>query len=166
MAEPNQTVSAATPATSFEQYLNEHGLLSGPVFQRLQEESTKQGVAFVMEDWLISQKIFEEEELTKIKADFFNLPYADLRKVSMPTDAFEYIPKESVQFYNLAPFETAAGVLKVAITDPTNLQALQALEFVGQKKGVQVQLFLASTTSVDVLTGKRKNLTSVVGQAL
>lgn len=166
MAEPTQTVPGAAPATSFEQYLNEHGLLSGPVFQRLQEESAKQGAAFALEDWIISQKILEEEDLTKAKADFFNLPYADLRKAVMPQDAFDYIPKESVQFYNLAPFEVSGGVLKVAITDPTNLQALQALEFVGQKKGVQVQLYLASTSSVGVLTGKKKNLTSVVGQAL
>ncbi len=162
----NLTTTPAGASNSFEQFLNEHGLLPGPVFQRLQEERTKLGTGFVLEEWLISQKVLEEEALAKAKADYFNLPYIDLRKNKMPQNAFDFIPKESVQFYNLAPFEVDNGVLKVGITDPTNLQALQALEFVGQKKGVQVQLFLASTSSVETISGRRKNLTSVVGQAL
>ncbi len=162
----NLTTTPVGAPNSFEQFLNEHGLLPGPVFQRLQEERVKLSAGFVLEDWLVSQKVMEEEALAKAKADYFNLPYIDLRKNKMPQNAFDYIPKESVQFYNLAPFDVDNGVLKVGITDPTNLQALQALEFVGQKKGVQVQLFLASTSSVETISGRRKNLTSVVGQAL
>lgn len=155
------TGSVAIP---FEQYLFEHGLIEEPVFRRFQEEDAQAPVP--IDQWLLAQKVMEEEQIAQARAKYFNLPYVDLRKNSIPASTTSFIPKESVTFYNFAPFELADGVLKVALTDPTNLQALQALEFVGQKQGLQVQLYLASATSIDVMVGRRKNLDSVVGEAL
>lgn len=155
------TGSVAIP---FEQYLFEHGLIEEPVFRRFQEENAQAPVP--IDQWLLAQKVMEEEQIAQAHARYFNLPYIDLRKSSIPASTTSFIPKESVTFYNFAPFELADGVLKVALTDPTNLQALQALEFVGQKQGLQVQLYLASATSIDVMVGRRKNLDSVVGEAL
>lgn len=155
------TGSVAMP---FEQYLFEHGLIDEPVFRRFQEENAKTPTP--IDQWLLAQKVMEEEQIAQAHANYFNLPYVDLRKGSIPASTTSFIPKESVTFYNFAPFELADGVLKVALTDPTNLQALQALEFVGQKQGLQVQLYLASSSSIDVMVGRRKNLDSVVGEAL
>lgn len=155
------TGSAAIP---FEQYLLEHGLIEEPVFRRFQEESAQTHAP--IDQWLVSQKVMDEEQVAQAHATYFNLPYVDLRKGSIPASTTSFIPKESVTFYNFAPFELSDGVLKVALTDPTNLQALQALEFVGQKQGLQVQLYLASPSSIDVMVGRKKNLDSVVGEAL
>ncbi len=162
------TSSASTvkQTLTFEEYLKKHGLIQQPVFERLQAEEKRLGAAFKLDEWLIVQKIIEEEKLTQAKATFFGLPYIDLRKGSVSQEAMVLIPKESIVFYNFAPFSYKNNILQVALTDPTDLQALQALEFVGQKHGVQVQLYVASRTSVDILLGKKKNLTSVVGQAL
>lgn len=155
------TGSVAMP---FEQYLLEHGLIDEPVFRRFQEENAKVPVS--IDQWLLGQKVMEEEQIAEAHANYFNLPYINLRKGSIPPATASFIPKESINFYNFAPFELADGVLKVALTDPTNLQALQALEFVGQKQGLQVQLYLASATSIDIMVGRRQNLDSVVGEAL
>ncbi|MBL8031094.1 MAG: hypothetical protein JNK33_02095, partial [Candidatus Doudnabacteria bacterium] len=125
------TGSVAIP---FEQYLFEHGLIEEPVFRRFQEENAQAPVP--IDQWLLAQKVMEEEQIAQAHARYFNLPYIDLRKSSIPASTTSFIPKESVTFYNFAPFELADGVLKVALTDPTNLQALQALEFVGQKQGL------------------------------
>lgn len=158
--------SAPMAATTFEDFLKEHGLISEPVFDRLRGEIKTAGPAFDIDSWLVSQKVMDEEAVTQARATFFNLPYIDLRSGSIPSEAASFIPKESITFYNLAPFEFKDNVLKVGVTDPTNLQALQALEFVGQKQGVQVQIYLASRSSIDVMVGRSKNLTSVVGEAL
>jgi type IV pilus assembly protein PilB len=163
---PEQAAPAFPANKTFEEYLQEHGLIPQPVFERLREELAKNNPEFQVDEWLAAQKVMDEEAITQARAGFFNLPYVDLRSSSIPKEAAPLIPKESVTFYNLAPFEFKDNILKVAITDPTNLQALQALEFVGQKQGVQVQLYLASRASVETMGGKRKNLTSVVGQAL
>lgn len=157
-------------ATSFEDFLLQHGFIPKPVFDKMQsakmEISKTSKEPFELDKYLVSQKILEEEDIAKAKAEFFNLPYIDLRKTKVPPEVLEAIPKESVSFYQFVPFAKDEQILKVAITDPTNLQALQALEFLGQKQTLQVQIFLASPGSIGTVLGNKKNLSSVVGQAL
>lgn len=165
-----QPVSPTETAPTFESFLLEHGFVTEPVFQRLQKyladaRSSGKGNPDVAQ-FLVAEKILDEEEVAKAKAAFFNLPYIDLRKMEIPPSVMSVIPRESTTFYNFAPFALGDNVLKVAVVDPTNLSALQALEFLGQKQNVQIQLFLASMGSLEVALGKKKNLTSVVGQAL
>jgi len=115
---------------------------------------------------LLSQKIMDEENFAKARAAFFNIPYIDLRKIQVPQEVLSLIPQESMNFYNFAPFELQENTLKVAILDPSNLSALEALEFLGQKQNVQVQLYLASESSIDIVMGRKKNLKKVAEQAL
>lgn len=115
---------------------------------------------------LVDQKLMDEEDLAKAKAMFFSIPYVDLRKTQVTPSVFALIPQESMNFYNIAPFELSGQVLKVAVSDPTNLSALEALEFLGQKQNVQVQLYLASDSSLDLVIGRKKNLKKVAEQAL
>src|SRR6185369_6422766 len=75
------------------------------------------------------------------------------------------IPEESRNFYNMIPFELDGKNLKVATADPTNLQALEALEFLGQKQNLQINLYVTSPVAVGAAT-KDKNLENVVGAAL
>src|SRR3989338_1374272 len=119
-----------------------------------------------LNDLILSRKLLDEEELAKAKAAFYYIPYANLRKNILTVEVLALIPQESMNFYNIAPFELKDRVLKVAIVDPGNLAALEALEFLGQKQNLQVQLYLASLSSIDVAMGRKKNLKKVVGQAL
>jgi type IV pilus assembly protein PilB len=178
MASPNPQ---ANTDRNFERFLIDHGFITKTVFDRLQQlkvqnsagahKPAKAGSAQTatvsdITPLLLSERLMDEEDLAKARAAFFNLPYVDLRKNQVPSEVLAMIPEESRNFYNVVPFEAQGSTLKVAITDPSNLQALEALEFLGQKQNLQIQLFLASSLSVDVAMGKRKNLTSVVGQAL
>ncbi len=155
---------------TFETFLLEHGFITEPVFDRLQKfketvDKSGKGKSDVSQ-FLIAEKILDEEQVVQAKAAFFNLPYVDLRKIIIPPNIVALIPRESTSFYNFAPFALEDTTLKVALTDPTNLPALQALEFLGQKQNFQIQLFLASNSSIEIALGRKKNLTSVVGQAL
>ena len=157
-------IKTLNPASSFEQFLVQNGFLSAQALADL--ESTQKQGGQQLNDLILSRKLLDEEELAKAKAAFYNIPYADLRKNILTVEVLALIPQESMNFYNIAPFELKDRVLKVAITDPSNLAALEALEFLGQKQNLQVQLYLASATSIDTAMGKKKNLKRVVGQAL
>jgi type IV pilus assembly protein PilB len=148
----------------FEQFLVTKGLVKQEVLDSLLAISKDKGQS--VSQMLIAQKIIDEESLSQAKASFFNIPYVDLRKVQVPPTVFNLIPLESMNFYNIAPFELQGQVLKVAVSEPTNLSALEALEFLGQKQNVQVQLYLASDASLDVVIGRKKNLKKVAEQAL
>ena len=151
-------------SAGFEKFLVDNGFIKSQVVDQLHELQAKNGQD--LGQILIAQKILEEEDLAKARAAFFNIPYADLRQLQIPPSVLALIPEESVNFYNLVPFELDGRNLKVAIIDPTNLSALQALEFLGQKQNLQVQLYLASETSIGIVIGKKKNLKKVVGEAL
>ncbi len=149
---------------SFDQFLVDNGFVAQQIIQEALEQQKKSGQS--LGQVLINNKILEEEDLTKAKAAFFNIPYVDLRKIHVSPMVLALIPKESMNFYNFVPFDLKDKTLKVAITDPTNLSALEALEFLGQKQNLQVQLYLASDTSVGIVVGKKGNLKMVVGEAL
>jgi len=160
MAQPVKTNNLQ----GFEEFLVNKGMIDKQTFADIQALAGKTGKSFTQ--LLLNQKVIEEEDLTKARAAFFNIPYVDLRQKQVAPQVLDLIPKESVNFYHFVPYELDNKVLKVAIIDPTNLAALQALEFLGQKQNFQVQLFLASESSVDIAIGKKQNLKRVVGEAL
>jgi len=164
METPIKTSPAPASSLGFEKFLVDNGFLKAQVATQIQVLQQKTGQDFGQ--LLISQKALDEEDLAKAKAAFFNLPYIDLRQSKVSPQVLSLIPVESINFYNFVPFELTGKNLKVAITDPSNLSALEALEFLGQKQNLQVQLYLASETSVGVVIGKRQNLKKVVGEAL
>ncbi|MEK7618349.1 MAG: GspE/PulE family protein [Patescibacteria group bacterium] len=159
-----QAIKTASQSENFEQFLVQNGFLSAQVLADLQASQKQTGQSIF--DLLLSKKLLDEEDFTRAKAAFFNIPYVDLRKSLVPEYILSLIPRESVNFYNIVPFEKKDRVLKVAITDPSNLAALEALEFLGQKQNLQIQLFLTSQLSADTVIGRKKNLKKVVGKAL
>lgn len=158
-----QALKTPKSGSNFEQFLIQNGFLSSQALAELQSARTS---GQDLTELMLAKKLFDEEDLTKAKAAFFNLPYVDLRKTQVIPTILKLIPQESVNFYNIVPFELTGRVLKVAIVDPGNLATLEALEFLGQKQNLQVQLYLASLTSIDTAIGRKKNLKKVVGQAL
>ncbi len=159
-------VKTNSPSASlgFEQFLIDNGFIKPQVASQIKALVQQSGEDF--SQLLVAQKVLDEEDLTKAKAAFFNIPYVDLRQLKVTPDVLALIPAESANFYNFVPFELTGSNLKVAITNPTNLSALEALEFLGQKQNLQVQLYLASDTSVAIIVGKKQNLKKVVGEAL
>lgn len=152
------------PAEGFDQFLVKNGFVKPQTMAELQSMQKTSGQSFGQ--LIVSQKVLAEEDLAKARAAFFNIPYIDLKLLQVPPQVLALIPQESMNFYNFAPFDLQGRILKVAITDPSNLSALEALEFLGQKQNLQVQLYLASESSVDVASGKKRNLKKVVGEAL
>jgi type IV pilus assembly protein PilB len=163
------TTQNTNVATDFEQFLVDHGFLTRQAFDRFQKfkhdpETQKEGADPVRQ--LLAGKFMEEEDLAKARAAFFNLPYADLRGKNIPESLLSMIPVESRNFYRMVPFELAGNTLKVAVADPSNLQVLEALEFLGQKQSLQVQVYLASGGAIAEVIEGTKDIKRVVGAAL
>jgi type IV pilus assembly protein PilB len=161
------------PAPPFAQFLLEHGFLTETNYEKLLQKGTaKFGQKFPastpqeIADLLLEQKQLDEEDVAKARAAFLNLPYVDLRKIKVPPNVMDVVPDESRTFYKMVPYELSGVNLKVALQDPSNIQALEALEFLGQKANLQVHIYLASKTSIEVALKGMKNLTTVVGEAL
>src|SRR5690348_1822549 len=123
---------------SFENFLLEKNFLTEENLIKARAESTTAHRNLF--DYLVGERFITEEDLTKARGLFFNLPYIDLRNKSVPGKVLETVSKESIQNYKFVPFELMGGVLKVAVTDPTNLSALEALEFLAQKQSARIEV--------------------------
>lgn len=162
-----------TPSSDFAQFLLDHGFLTEARYETLiQKISAKFGGVGTkvtpqeIADVVLDQKILDEEDVAKARAAFLNLPYIDLREVNIPQKVLTIIPEESRLFYKMIPFELEGNNLKVALEDPSNIQALEALEFLGQKANYQVHIYLGSHSSIAPGMKGSKNLSVVVGEAL
>lgn len=170
---PNKSVTKTPQPTHFAKFLLEHGFLNEDRFERLTQKLAAkfggegdQASPQEVTDLLLDQKILDEEDVAKARAAFLNLPYVDLRTVNIPEAVLAIIPEESRTFYRMVPFDLKANNLKVALEDPSNIQALEALEFLGQKANYQVHIYLGSRASITIALKGSKNLSVVVGEAL
>lgn len=162
-----------TPSTHFAQFLLEHGFINEDRFEKLVQKLTAklggagdQASPQEVADLLLDQKILDEEDVAKARAAFLNLPYIDLRNVNITQEVLAIIPEESRTFYRMVPYELKGSDLKVALEDPSNIQALEALEFLGQKANYQIHIYLGSRASIATALKGSKNLSVVVGAAL
>lgn len=161
-------------AGTFEQFLVDHGFLAKTQQEKLQTiKAGKYGKSDAVLEinelakLLVAEKLLDDEDVAKARAAFLNLPYVDLSNVIAPDEVVDIVPMESRQFYKMIPYELKGRELKIAIVDPSNIQALEALEFLGQKKNFQVRVYVASPSALEAfLTGNKQNIKSIVGQAL
>lgn len=149
---------------SFENFLLEKGFITKEALTQARAESVNTHRNLF--DFLVGEKYINEEELTQARGLFFNLPYVDLRTRRITKDVLELISKETLATYKFVPFELVNNVLKVALTDPTNLAALGALEFLAQKRNSRLELYITSTTSFQSVFRKSESITKEVRQAL
>lgn len=158
------TNSPQQKTVSFENFLLEKGFITKEALMQARAESvTTHRNLF---DYLVGEKYITEEELTQARGLFFNLPYVDLRSQKLEKEVLDMISKETLTTYKFVPFELKDNILKVALTDPTNLAALGALEFLAQKRNSRLELYITSTSSFQSVFRKSENITKEVRQAL
>ena len=80
--------------------------------------------------------------------------------------ALEFIPQESAEHYKFVPLGIVDGALEVGITDPDNIEARDALQFISSRAGMPYKLFLISETDFKRVIEEYQNLSGVVGEAL
>jgi type IV pilus assembly protein PilB len=153
-----------TRVASFEQFLLEKGFVSRDALVKARSESVSAHRNLF--DYLVTEKYLSEEDLTRARGLFFNLPYIDLKTIKIPKIILESIPKESISTYKLVPFEIKTGVVKVALTDPSNLAALEALEFLSQKNKYKVEIYITSYSSFLSVVRKSESLSKEVTSEL
>lgn len=149
---------------NFENFLIEHGFITKALYDKLKEQSLKENQSVI--SLITNQKLLSGEALAQARGAFLNIPYISFKEKKIPNEILNLIPKETYKFYHFFAFEKDGQNLKVAITDPSNLQALEALEFLSKKDGFNIQLFITDEDSFNKATSEDANIDQVVGEAL
>jgi len=94
---------------------------------------------------LLELGLIDEDTLTKAIAKQFDLEYVNLDKTTIPQDAAKLIPQELMKRHNVLPLGMNNGKLKVIISDPLDLEMMDAIRF---RLNTELECCVASPTKI------------------
>jgi type IV pilus assembly protein PilB len=96
----------------------------------------------------------------------YGLPTRVLGDPPANEEVFSYIPIDSARHYGFVPLDIVEGALEVGITDPDNIESLDALQFISGKIGMPYKIILITKEDFDRVLDAYQNLSGEVGRAL
>jgi len=115
---------------------------------------------------LVRKGAISDESLLTLKSSIYQLPVIDLATVEINRELSKEISGEVVDFYKIVPLAKEEGVLKVAIIDPENVGALEALKFIASEAGLIPEKYLISYKDFKNLSAGYRTLSTEVGREL
>ncbi|HIJ88748.1 MAG TPA: type IV-A pilus assembly ATPase PilB [Desulfuromonadales bacterium] len=100
---------------------------------------------------LISQKIISEEQLTSFLSKQYGVPSVNLSEYEVDPTVIKSIPPEVVQKYQLLPVNRAGATLIIAVSDPSNLFAIEDIKFM---TGYNIEIVVASERDIKAAIDK------------
>src|SRR4051812_13934883 len=94
---------------------------------------------------LVRLGFVKDEEITDLLSKQYGVPSINLAQFEIDASVIKLIPAETVQKYQIIPLSRAGATLTIAITDPTNVFAMDDIKFM---TGYNVEPVVASETAV------------------
>lgn len=140
------------------------GIASPAQIQELKKEitQTKQDIDVL----LVNKNLVKENELLALKSRIFKIPPVDILNQKIKKEILQIIPKELAENYHLIAFEKTDNVLKVAIDDPENLKAIEAMEFLARSKDLKVEYYLTSKKNFSAVLKQYESSKKEIEEAL
>jgi len=127
------------------------GLVKEPEFDDALRNSKELGKS--LEDILIFRGLANQEDLSKLIADYYKVPYVSAEHLNIPDEVLALIPERTARTYKIAPISQDNGTLKVAMDNPGNVEAL---EFIKRHTGLSVIPSYANDISIKQLLNQYK----------
>ncbi|MEK7639813.1 MAG: ATPase, T2SS/T4P/T4SS family [Patescibacteria group bacterium] len=115
---------------------------------------------------LEQQGYVRDEDLAKARAEVFQIPYIDLQGRVISPDLLNIIPRDLARNYQMVAFAKDGPALSVALVDPTNFRALEAVEFLARTSNFTISYFITSATALSSILKQYASLTAEVQEAL
>ena len=141
--------------------LLETGTFDKAGLARLLEEAKAKDPKMTVESFLLKDKKMPEEMLYRIAAQYYKLPFVNLKELPIRQDILFLIPEPIAVSHRIISFEKTVDELKVATLEPTNLQTF---EFIKRKTGLKIKVFFTSPSSLDqAIKQYRQSLSAELG---
>ena len=143
-------------------FLLDSGLLSKEKVEEaiLRAGETKQELG----QYLLEQNLLQPAELQKVYAYVLGIPFVDLSKETIPFEILQIIPEPIAKKANIVSFEKEGNDLKVAMSNPEDLQTI---DFIKKKTGLKIIPCLATQESIQTaLHQYEKSLKAEFGDIL
>ena len=167
MATPNTQI----PLSGLARKLVHDGLLSDAQAQQANTEALKAKIPFV--SFVVDKKLLPAIDLAQAASTEFGVPLLDINTVDIDPDVAKLVAEKLIRKHHTLPIFKRGSRLFVAVSDPTNLQALDEIKFhvgmttepilveVDKLAKVIEKTIEASDTSLSELAGDNSDLDDV-----
>src|SRR5205809_3870492 len=94
---------------------------------------------------LVKMGFVKDEEITSLLSKQYGVPSINLTQFDIDPAVIKLIPPETAHKYQIVPLSRAGATLTIAMTDPTNVFAMDDIKFM---TGYNVEPVVASETAV------------------
>ena len=94
---------------------------------------------------LVKLGFVKDEEITALLSKQYGVPSINLSQFEIDPGVIKLIPADTAQKYQIVPLSRAGATLTIAMTDPTNVFAMDDIKFM---TGYNVEPVVASETAV------------------
>ncbi|MEK7571358.1 MAG: ATPase, T2SS/T4P/T4SS family, partial [Patescibacteria group bacterium] len=141
------------------------GLITKEQYEEIKVQSATQGISPL--EILKEKGLISEERIAEAQAKLLGIPYISLATVSFSPQAISFLPQAVVERFLLIPFffDDQTRTLSIAMANPIDLDAIA---FVQQKTGLNIQSFAAAPSEVkNAITQQyHQELVGDVGEAI
>ena len=109
------------------------------------EEQKQSGSQLHIGSILISKKFISEDQLTSFLSKQYGVPSVNLAEYEIDPFVIKIIPPEIVQKYQLIPVNRDGATLIIAVSDPSNLFAIEDIKFM---TGYNIEIVVASERDI------------------
>lgn len=155
-----QTTSTATLAD----LLLQQRLLTQAKLGELQAQAQAEGDT--LEHIIERAGVVRDEELTKVKSTLYNIPGVDLFGKIVRAEVLNIVPRDLAANYQMVAFGKEDSTISIAMVDPTNFRALEAIEYLARKNSWQIKYFVTSQASLKYVLNQFESLSGEVEEAL
>ncbi len=107
--------------------LVKENLITPEQLQKALEEQKKHGGR--LGTHLTRLGFINEEELTKFLSKQYGVPAVNLKEIEIDPEVIKLLPKEMAKKYNVIPINRTGSTLIVAMSDPSNIFAIDDIKF-------------------------------------
>ena len=126
------------------------GIVTREQLNQVLEKEKSNGSKLIQELALLG--FTTEDQLTDFLAKQFGIEKVELNNEAIPDKVFNLVPAELIQKHQLIPLQLLGSTLTVAMTDPTNLVAINEVKFI---TGYGVKVVLAAGSEIKKVLEKR-----------
>jgi type IV pilus assembly protein PilB len=126
-------------------------------------EQMRQGDREKLGTLLVQKGFLSQDDLVQFLAKQFALPVIDLTQLEVPQSLLDLIPGNIARKYEIIPIAKEGSTLQVAISDPSNIFALDDLKFL---TGSNIQLFLSDENGLKNALDRIYSLKTSISEVL
>lgn len=145
-----------------------NNLLTKEKFVEIDAAARVAGVAF--NDMILEQGVVDPEQLAKIISEVYAISYVYMIDKDLSNDVLNIIPIEVAENFKIFCFDSLIDDngqhLSIAMVDPSDFKAMEAVNFLARKENYLIKYFVVSRPSFDYAFKQYRTLNNEVMTAL